>query len=37
LSLTQVKYDLVADRVNQLFDRWTTVPADQRTALRVEA
>ena len=36
-SLTLVKYDLVADRVNQLFDRWTTVPADQRTALRVEA
>jgi ABC-type bacteriocin/lantibiotic exporter with double-glycine peptidase domain len=36
-SLTQMKYDLVADRVNQLFDRWTTVPADQRTALRVEA
>jgi ABC-type bacteriocin/lantibiotic exporter with double-glycine peptidase domain len=31
-SLTQVKYDLVADRVNQLFDRWTSVPADQTTA-----
>jgi hypothetical protein len=36
-SLTQVKYDLVADRVNQLSDRWTTVPTDQRTALRSEA
>ena len=36
-SLTQVKYDLVTDRVNQLSDRWSTVPIDQRTALRVEA
>jgi ABC-type multidrug transport system fused ATPase/permease subunit len=36
-SLTQVKYDLVADRVNQLSDRWTTVPIEQRTALRIEA
>ncbi len=36
-SLTQVKYDLVADRVNQLSDRWTTVPTDQRTALRIGA
>jgi hypothetical protein len=36
-SVTQVKYDLVADRVNQLSDRWTTVPADQRTALGIEA
>jgi ABC-type bacteriocin/lantibiotic exporter with double-glycine peptidase domain len=36
-SLTQVKYDLVADRVNQLSDRWSTVPIDQRTALRIEA
>jgi ABC-type bacteriocin/lantibiotic exporter with double-glycine peptidase domain len=36
-SLTQVKYDLVADRVNQLSDRWTTVSIEQRTALRIEA
>jgi ABC-type multidrug transport system fused ATPase/permease subunit len=36
-SLTRVKYDLVADRVNQLSDRWTAVPTDQRTALRIEA
>jgi hypothetical protein len=36
-SLTQVKYNLVADRVNQLSDRWTTVPNEQRTALRIEA
>jgi hypothetical protein len=32
-----VKYDLVADRVNQLSDRWTTVSIEQRTALRIEA
>ena len=37
LSLTQVKYSLVADRVNQLSERWTTIPIDQRTAFRVEA
>ena len=36
-SLTQVKYDLVADRVNLLSDGWTTVPMDQKTALRIEA
>jgi ABC-type bacteriocin/lantibiotic exporter with double-glycine peptidase domain len=37
LSMTQVKYRLVADRVNQLSERWTTIPIDQRTAFRVEA
>jgi ABC-type bacteriocin/lantibiotic exporter with double-glycine peptidase domain len=37
LSMTQVKYSLVADRVNQLSARWTTIPIDQRTAFRVEA
>jgi ABC-type bacteriocin/lantibiotic exporter with double-glycine peptidase domain len=37
LSITQVKYGLVADRVNQLSERWTTIPIDQRTAFRVEA
>ena len=37
LSMTQVKYGLVADRVNQLSERWTTIPVDQRTAFRVEA
>ena len=36
-SLTQVKYDLVADRVNLLSDGWTTVPMDQKTTLRIEA
>ena len=25
------------DRVNQLAERWTTIPIDQRTAFRVEA
>ena len=37
LSLTQVKYSLVADRINQLSERWASVPSDQRTAFRVEA
>jgi ABC-type multidrug transport system fused ATPase/permease subunit len=37
LSITQVKFGLVADRVNQLSERWSTFPADERTALRVEA
>ena len=36
-SLTKVKYDPVADRVNQLSDRRAAVPIDQRTALRIEA
>ena len=37
LSLTQVKYRLVADRVNQLSEGWSSVPIEQRTALRMEA
>ena len=37
LSLTHVKYSLVADRVNQLSERWPSVPIDQRTAFRVGA
>jgi len=37
LSLTQVKYRLVADRTNQLSERWASVPIDQRTAFRVGA
>ena len=37
LSITQVKFGLLADRVNQLSERWSTFPADERTALRVEA
>jgi ABC-type multidrug transport system fused ATPase/permease subunit len=37
LSVTQVKYGLVADRVNQLSEGWTTLPIDRRTAFRVEA
>ena len=37
LSLTQVEYRLVADRVNQLSERWPSLQIDQRTASRVEA
>ena len=37
LSLTQVKYRLVADRVNQLSERWLSFPTDRRTASRVRA
>jgi ABC-type bacteriocin/lantibiotic exporter with double-glycine peptidase domain len=37
LSITQVKYGLVADRVNQLSDNWSAFPLDQRTAFRLEA
>jgi ABC-type bacteriocin/lantibiotic exporter with double-glycine peptidase domain len=37
LSVTQVKYRLVADRVNQLSEGWTTLPIDRGTAFRVEA
>jgi ABC-type bacteriocin/lantibiotic exporter with double-glycine peptidase domain len=36
LGVTQVKYGLVADRVNQLSENWTTLPIDQRTAFSVE-
>ena len=37
LSMTQVKYGLVADRVNPLSERWTGLPFEERAALRVEA
>jgi len=37
LSMTQVKFGLVADRVNQLSERRSTFPIDERTALRLEA
>jgi hypothetical protein len=37
VSITQVKYRLVADRVNQLSEGWTALPIDRRTAIRVEA
>ena len=37
LSITQVKYRLVADRVNQLSEGWTTLPINRRAAFRVEA
>ena len=37
LTLTQVKYNLVANRVNELSEDWSSVPVDQRTAFRVEA
>jgi ABC-type bacteriocin/lantibiotic exporter with double-glycine peptidase domain len=36
-SVTQVKYGLVADRVNRLSEGWTTLPIDRRTAFRLEA
>jgi ABC-type multidrug transport system fused ATPase/permease subunit len=37
LSITQVKFGLVAERVNQLSERRPTLPTDQRTALRLKA
>jgi ABC-type bacteriocin/lantibiotic exporter with double-glycine peptidase domain len=37
LSLTQVKYRLVGERTNQLSERWTSVPIDQRNAFRIGA
>jgi ABC-type multidrug transport system fused ATPase/permease subunit len=37
LSVTQVKFGLVADRVNQLSEGWFNIPAEERAALRVEA
>jgi ABC-type bacteriocin/lantibiotic exporter with double-glycine peptidase domain len=37
LSVTQVKFGLVADRVNQLSDGWFNIPAEERAALQVEA
>jgi ABC-type bacteriocin/lantibiotic exporter with double-glycine peptidase domain len=37
LSMTQVKYGLVADRVNQLSERSTGLPIEERAAHRVEA
>ena len=37
LSVTQVKFGLVADRVNQLPDSSTTSPLDQRTTFPLEA
>jgi ABC-type bacteriocin/lantibiotic exporter with double-glycine peptidase domain len=37
LSITQVKFGLVADRVNQLSESSSTFPFDERTALRLEA
>jgi ABC-type multidrug transport system fused ATPase/permease subunit len=37
LSITQVKFGLVAERVNQLSERRPTLSPDQRTALRLTA
>ena len=37
LSITQVKFGLVAERVNQVSERWSTFPIEERTAFRVEA
>ena len=37
LTLNQVKYSLVANRVNELAAGWSSVPIDQRTPFRVEA
>ena len=36
-SVTQVKLRLVADRINELSERWSAYPIDDRTALRAEA
>ncbi len=36
-SVTQVKLRLVADRINELSERWSAYPIDESTALRVEA
>src|SRR5215469_7861467 len=36
-SLTQVKYGLVADKVNQLPDNWTTSPFDLQVTLQLKA
>jgi len=37
LSITQVKFGLVADRINQLSEHRSTFPIDEGTALRLEA
>ena len=37
LSITQVKFGLLADRVNQLSENWSTFPLDERTAFQLKA
>ena len=37
LNVSQVRFGLVADRVNQLSERWTGLPIEERVALRVGA
>ena len=37
LSITQVKFGLVADRVNQLSERWSAASSDERAVLRLNA
>ncbi|HMD65050.1 MAG TPA: hypothetical protein VKG22_00180 [Stellaceae bacterium] len=37
LSVTQVKFRLLAEMVNQLPERWSTVPIGEQTALGVQA
>ncbi|HKM71317.1 MAG TPA: hypothetical protein VJX94_14905 [Stellaceae bacterium] len=37
LSVTQVKFRLLAEMVNQLPARWSTVPIGEQTALGVQA
>jgi len=37
LSITQVKFGLVADKVNQLPDNWTTSPFDLQVTLQLKA
>jgi len=37
LSITQVKFGLLADRVNQLSENWSTFPLNERAAFRLKA
>jgi ABC-type bacteriocin/lantibiotic exporter with double-glycine peptidase domain len=37
LSITQVKFGLIAERVNQVSERSSTFPIEERTTFRVEA
>jgi len=37
LTITQVKFGLVAERVNQLSQNWSSFPFDEKTAFRLEA
>ena len=37
LSITQVKFGLLADRVNQLSENWSTFPLNERAAFQLKA